>query len=135
MKRLSVLFFTVVLISVLFISPAFADGGGDAIWGKLAGKAALIGDGLRRSGYMIAGLGLIFFSFMAIFNKISWKNLAYIMLSCFVLSIMFGLINYFSDNKAESSGIAEFKSSNAGTNTDIQGGVGQAGGKVPEVKQ
>lgn len=133
MKKLGVLFFTVVMISVLFAGPAFADGGGDAIWGKLAGKAALIGNGLKQSGYAIAGLGLIFFSFMAIFNKISWKNLAYIMLSCFVLSVMFGLINYFSGEKA--TGYSnEFESSNADTNTGIQGGVGQAGGKVPEVK-
>ena len=66
-----------------------AEGGGDAdIWGTLAGKAQTVGEGLADAGYIIAGLGLVVFSFMAIFNKIKWSTLAYIMTSVFVLSAM-----------------------------------------------
>ncbi|MBQ7633192.1 MAG: hypothetical protein IJS88_03675 [Alphaproteobacteria bacterium] len=76
------------------VSDAFAD---SDIFVQLADKATTIGLGLRNSGYMIAGMGLVVFSVMAIFNKISWKNLAYIMLSCFLLSIMFAAVNYVAE--------------------------------------
>ena len=94
-KRILILLFAIFAAS---ISDAAAD---VDIFSKLAEKAETIGLGLRSSGYIIAGIGLIVFSFMAIFNKVSWKNLAYIMLSCFILSAMFGVINYFADGKAD----------------------------------
>ena len=94
-KRILILLFAIFAAS---IPDAFADAD---IFTSLAEKAQTIGLGLRSSGYIIAGIGLIVFSFMAIFNKISWKNLAYIMFSCFLLSIMFGVVNYFSGDKAE----------------------------------
>lgn len=85
---------------------AFAEGeggggaeGGDAdIWGTLADKAQTVGEGLADAGYMIAGLGLVVFSFMAIFNKIKWSTLAYIMTSVFVLSAMAFVIRSVQEN-------------------------------------
>ena len=133
MKKLSVLFFMVLLLSVLFVNPAFAEDG-DAIWGKLAEKAAFVGRGLRSSGYFIAGIGLIFFSFMAIFNKISWKNLAYIMLSCFVLTAMVGLINYFAKADGNADISDKFEGTGADGNVTFEQGVPGAGGTQPKVK-
>ena len=138
MKVFSGLFLIIVLLLVLQINPAWAapDGGtsaGDAIWSALAGKAATIGSGLRRSGYFIAGFGLIFFSFMAIFNKISWKNLAYIMLSCFVLTAMVALINYFS-SESDSADISDkFEGSGADSSVTFTGGTPKAGGTEPKI--
>ncbi len=93
-KIYEMLFFAVIMLlpRLAFADPA-ADGGtaagGDAdIWGTLADKAKTVGEGLADAGYIIAGLGLVVFSFMAIFNKIKWSTLAYIMTSVFVLSAM-----------------------------------------------
>lgn len=136
MKNCGWIFLSVIMLCVFFTTPAFADGpsAGDEIWTKLANKASSIGLGLRQSGFIIGGLGLIFFSFMAIFNKISWKNLAYIMLSCFVLSFMFALIRWFADaNSNPAMNNATFVA-DAGSNTDVGGGVGKAGGTKPSGK-
>lgn len=72
----------VLLFSLsLFPKEAFAD-----IFDELAGKGENIGSGLKSVGYIIAGFGLIAFSVAAIFNKINWKTLAYIMVSTAILS-------------------------------------------------
>ncbi|MBQ8481878.1 MAG: hypothetical protein IJ532_05040 [Alphaproteobacteria bacterium] len=128
MKRIGVLCFFILICCVAFVSPAFAEpSSGDAIWTKLAGKASTIGVGLQKSGFIIGGIGLIFFSFMAIFNKISWKNLAYIMLSCFVLSAMVALVNYFSAKDATSTAsYSEFNGPDG--EVSFEGGVAPAGG-------
>ena len=85
-----------LLIAVLFLAnDAYAQvtvSGGSDIYDKLAIKAGFVGNGLRRSGFIIAGLGMIVFTFMAIFNKLQWKHLAYIMFSTAVLSGMIALI-------------------------------------------
>lgn len=96
------LFLATLLIALFAASGAYADGGGD-IFGKLADKAWTVGSGLRDAGFIIAGLGLVVFAFMAIFNKISWKTLAYIMMSTFILTAMIAAINYVSDGKAQIS--------------------------------
>ena len=128
MKKIGVLCFWVAILCVVMVSPAFADAAsGDAIWDKLAGKASTIGVGLQKSGFIIGGIGLIFFSFMAIFNKISWKNLAYIMLSCFVLSAMVALVNYFSVKGAVNTATyTEFNGPDG--DVSFKGGVAPAGG-------
>lgn len=119
----------VCVFCVLGVSPSFA--ADDEIWTKLADKASLIGGGLQRSGFIIAGLGLIVFSFMAIFNKISWKNLAYIMVSCFVLTAMVALINYFSTT--QSNPAPNYSSFNGPDgSTSFKGGVAPAGGTPPK---
>lgn len=130
MKNLGLLLFLVVAFVLSQVNPVFAD---DEIWDKLASKASFIGFELKRSGYIIAGLGLIVFSFMAIFNKISWKNLVYIMLSCFVLSTMALIVNYFSDAQSEESlKVSNFDTSVA-TDTSIKGGVTKASGTKPKL--
>ncbi len=57
----------------------------------LAGYAGKIGCGLRKVGLIIAGLGLIVVTMGAIFGKVNWKTLSYIMLSCFILAAMAGV--------------------------------------------
>lgn len=93
MKK-SYLFLVILLSIVCLTGNAYAD---DTVFSGLADKASKIGRGLRDSGFLIAGFGLIVFSFMAIFNKISWKMLAYIMFSTFILSTMVGVIGYISN--------------------------------------
>ncbi|MBR1915638.1 MAG: hypothetical protein IJ830_04295 [Alphaproteobacteria bacterium] len=51
---------------------------------------------LREIVYVIAGFGLVMFAVMAIFNKISYKHLSYIMIGLSLLSLMFPFIEYFS---------------------------------------
>ena len=114
--------FILLLFFVVFLSPsaAMADGpAAPAIFGKLAEKASVIGEGLRSAGYVIAGLGLIFFSFMAIFNKISWKTLAYIMMSCFFLTAIWGIISFVSEGGHTGGAAMAFTSGDA----SVGGGV------------
>ena len=94
------------------ICDAFADGD---IFDKLAMKAGFVGSGLRKSGFIIAGLGMIMFTFMAIFNKLQWKHLAYIMFSTALLTAMLGFISYFKaggSTVAETSGSLNFSEQN-----------------------
>ena len=132
MRKICFLSFFVILFSVAWINPALAEPTEDTvdIWKKLATIAGKLGSGLQTSGYLIAGIGLIFFSFMAIFNKISWKNLAYIMMSCLVLSVMVGIVNYFSSAEAE----PEYDNSmfnHADSQMEFEQGVGRSGGTDP----
>lgn len=108
-----------VLMAVLYTNCAYADGD---IFDSLASKAGTIGSGLKDTGYVIAALGLIAFSFMAIFNKISWKTLAYIMMSCFLLSAMTALINFVKERDGGTSDV-QFSNNNGSatpTNTNPQ---------------
>lgn len=88
------LFISILFLCFLLLPSVCMAAAGEEIFNQLADKAQTIGTGLRDSGFIIAALGLIVFSFMAIFNKISWKTLAYIMLSTFILTAMFAVINY-----------------------------------------
>ena len=67
--------------------------GGGNIFQQLACRAGLIGSGLKTVGYMIAGFGLIVFSFMAIFGKVKWPVFATIMFCCFLLSATIFAVN------------------------------------------
>ena len=51
---------------------------------------------LRKIVYVIAGFGLVMFAVLAIFNKVSYKHLGYIMISLCLLSLMFPFLEYFS---------------------------------------
>lgn len=134
MKKLYILFFWVAVFSLVLVCPAFAEDAqpADEIWTKLADKASKVGVLLQRSGFYIAGIGLIFFSFMAIFNKISWKNLAYIMLSCLILSVIVGLVNYFSVRGGDQNPELEYTTFN-GPNGKVEftGGITPSGGTEP----
>ncbi len=98
-KRILNMFVFAAILLLPRLAFAEGEGGeGDAdIWGTLATKAGIVGGGLTGVGYIIAGLGLIIFSFMAIFNKIKWSTLAYIMMSTFVLSAMVFVIKMMQD--------------------------------------
>lgn len=56
---------------------------------------------LRKIVYVIAGFGLIVFAVAAIFNKISYKHLGYIMVGLSLLSLMFPFLEYFSGYSIE----------------------------------
>ncbi len=66
------------------------------VFDRLSKLGDSLGTGLAKSGYYIAGLGLIAFSIAAIFGKISWKTLAYIMLSTFILTALLSKVIYNS---------------------------------------
>ena len=51
---------------------------------------------LRKIVYVISGFGLVMFAVAAIFNKISYKHLGYIMIGLSLLSLMFPFLEYFS---------------------------------------
>jgi len=108
MAALGIFFFP----EIVYAAETANDDTGD-IFTTLGNRAQSIGFGLKRVGYIIAGLGLIFVTFMAIFNKISWKTLFYIFLSCFTLTLMTGVINMMSsktltyEHYSLSSGSAE----------------------------
>ena len=84
-RMCSLLFFALVL--TLFCSPNAYAAAGD-VFDKLSNLGGTFGVGLARSGYLIAGIALIGFSVAAIFNKISWKTLAYIMMSTFIITLL-----------------------------------------------
>lgn len=86
-KMCGILFFALVL-TVFYCESAYAANGD--VFGKLSNLGGSLGIGLARSGYLIAGIALIGFSVAAIFNKISWKTLAYIMMSTFILTLLMG---------------------------------------------
>ncbi|MBP5352410.1 MAG: hypothetical protein J6Y91_01420 [Alphaproteobacteria bacterium] len=96
MKRY--LFGIALVAGIMLAGEAQAD-----IFDSLAGKAGVIGQGLQSSGFIIAGVGLIVFTFMAIFNKIQWKTLAYIMFSTALLSAMIAVIGWASGGKSRSA--------------------------------
>jgi len=57
---------------------------------------------LRQIVYVIAGFGLVVFAVAAIFNKISYKHLGYIMIGLSLLALMFPFLEYFSGYSLES---------------------------------
>jgi hypothetical protein len=71
---------------------------GGNIFQQLACRAGRIGLGLRSVGYIIAGFGLLVFSFAALFGKVKWNVFATIMFSVFLLSMTFYVINTFARN-------------------------------------
>lgn len=99
---------------ILTPNNAYAD-----IWDSLSGKADEIGKGLSNVGYIIAGFGLIAFSVAAIFNKISWKTLAYIMISCFILGITTMVVGEIT-GESEFIGYLDYSSS-ASANVETPG--------------
>ena len=89
---------SLIIGGTLYSTAAFAD-----IFTELADRAEIVGSGLTSSGYLIAAIGLIVFTFMAIFNKLSWKSLAYIMMCCFILSAMGAIITWVREGGTEVS--------------------------------
>lgn len=78
---------------------------------------------VRRIVYVIAGFGLIMFTTLAIFNKISFKHLAYIMIGLSLLAVMMPFINYFAGVNLEDT---EFSYGNY-----LNGGSAIVGSDIP----
>jgi len=71
-------------------------GGQGNIFRTMACKITTTLFDIRKIVYIVGGFGLIAFTFAAIFNKISFKHLANIGLSLFLLSAMTPFIEYFT---------------------------------------
>ncbi len=68
---------------------------GDDVLEIVTRRAALAVVGLKPIVYVFAGFGLIAFAWMAIFNKISWKWFANIVMGLFLVANMGRFIEYF----------------------------------------
>lgn len=69
---------------------------GQGIFKTMACKITTTLFDIRKIVYILGGFGLIAFTFAAIFNKISFKHLANIALSLFLLSMITPFIEYFT---------------------------------------
>ena len=103
--KVSVSLLTMLTAVFVLVNPgdAFADllgcmsnAGEQGIFKTLACKVTTTLFDIRKIVYIIGGLGLVAFTFAAIFNKISFKHLANIALSLFLLSMMTPFIEYFT---------------------------------------
>ncbi len=113
-----------VLLLLLSVSPsvAYADDIFDLIQHKMLSTVM----DLRKIAYVIAGFGLIMFSVLAVFNKISFKHLGYIMISLSLLALLMPFIEYFTGAKLKDEAslnyanyIKEEQASFAGTDPDL----------------
>lgn len=108
------IFFCILAIFAIVAYPmdAHAD-----VFDKLAKLGGSLGSGLKRSGFMVAGLGLIAFSVAAIFGKVSWKTLAYIMMCTFILASMTAVVSYMGGKSIPQADFSAGGSTSSGTNT------------------
>lgn len=96
MRKQEKILFVLCFLFVLFISiDASAD-----VFGTLATRATMFARGLRKLAYVIACFGIIMFTWMAIFGKISFRHLGFIFMSLFLLSGMGALIDEYSGGYA-----------------------------------
>lgn len=86
-----------LMVAVVWFYPAMASAADTAVFDKLSNKGYFIANGLIKNGYIIAGVALIAFSFAAVFGKIQWKTLGYIMMCCFFLSALTAIATYVTD--------------------------------------
>lgn len=107
------IFFGILAIFAIVAYPmdAHAD-----VFDKLAKLGGSLGGGLKRSGFMIAGLGLIAFSVAAIFGKVSWKTLAYIMMCTFILASMTAVVSYMGGKSIPNANFSAGGSTETGNN-------------------
>lgn len=116
-NKISYLFFAAVLL----LTPSMA--WADDVFGTVASKAGEIGTGLKEVGYVIAGLGLVAFSVAAIFNKISWKTLAYIMMSTFFLTAMTAIVSWIKAAPGSAASLEPAFGSSSSANSEHSGNV------------
>ncbi len=91
---------------LIFATAAFsaqADSNGN-IFDTLEYKIYATLHDLRQIVYVISGFGLVMFAVAAIFNKISYKHLGYIMIGLSLLSLMFPFLEYFSGATGDTIG-------------------------------
>lgn len=121
--RINISAFLFIMILSLFLSDmAYAD---SAVFSKLKTTAGEIGSGLKQVGYAAAGLGLIALTFGAIFGKVNWKTLGYIMLSCFILTMMTAVIGKMKGNEDYRQAHQEFQSGRSRGNASVPGNTDQ----------
>lgn len=132
MKQYTKFLFLVLLLGVAVLpESAFA---ADNIFQIISKKMISTVIDVRRIVYVIAGFGLIMFTTLAIFNKISFKHLAYIMIGLSLLAVMMPFINYFSGANLQDSEYSYGNFINGGSNasitgSDIGGDIGSGDGK------
>ena len=106
-----------ILLTVMFVcfnpDMAFADTLGCMkenlnIFEKMACKITTTLFDIRKIIYILGGFGLIAFTFAAIFNKISFKHLANIALSLFLLSMITPFIEYFTQPEGKHLRFGDF---------------------------
>ena len=116
-NKLSILGFILCVAIVLISSDALAEAatqaaaatGGGSPYGKCQGGSifetlrCMIANTLRdirNIVYVVGGIGLITFTFAAIFGKISFKHLANICISLFLLSMMSPFVSFFTGSES-----------------------------------
>ncbi|MDY4841544.1 MAG: TrbC/VirB2 family protein [Alphaproteobacteria bacterium] len=97
------LFLFIAAIAFFAICPQDAFAANGSVFEKVRDKAASSLKDIKLVVYILAGFGLIGFSFMAIFNKISWKWFANIAISLFLLSVMGLFIDDFTGTSKHST--------------------------------
>ena len=88
------LFLMTMFCLLIFSAQAFAADG--EIFDTLQNKLYNTLVDLRQIVYVVSGFGLVVFAVAAIFNKISYKHLGYIMIGLSLLALMFPFLEYFS---------------------------------------
>ena len=92
-----------LLLGLIVFSPAATFAASGDIFTIISNKMITTIQDVRKIVYVIAGFGLIMFAVLAVFNKISFKHLSYIMIGLSLLSVMMPFINYFSGANLEDS--------------------------------
>lgn len=97
-NKISLIAFLSLAVIILSVADAEAASG---IFEKMRSKVATTLRDLRMLIYVVGGIGLITFTFAAIFGKISFKHLANICISLFLVSMIAPFVTFFTgDNTA-----------------------------------
>lgn len=105
-NRLSVVVLIAAVVFVLSAGDAFAASG---IFETMRSKVATTLKDLQMIIYVVGGIGLITFTFAAIFGKISFKHLANICFSLFLVAMISPFVRFFTGNE---SALAELSYNN-----------------------
>lgn len=125
------LFLFVATIAFLAVCPQDVWAAEGSVFEKVRDKAASSLKDIKLVVYILAGFGLIGFSFMAIFNKISWKWFANIAISLFLLSVMGLFIDDFTGTSKHST-LLDYGNYLSGDGSVEGTGGTIGGGQVPE---
>lgn len=126
------LFFLLLVTALFALSPQEA-WSAEGVFETVRQKAAASLKDVKLVVYILGGFGLIGFSFMAIFNKISWKWFANIAISLFLLSVMGLFIDDFTGTD-EHSALLDYGDylSGDGTLNGTDNTIGGGGGPTEE---
>lgn len=96
-NRLSVVALAAAAVFVLSAGDALAASG---IFETMRSKVATTLKGLQMIIYVVGGIGLITFTFAAIFGKISFKHLANICFSLFLVAMISPFVRFFTGDES-----------------------------------